>query len=86
MPRADHVNMNWLRDILAGRKRLLKLSDVATVNVPRLNEFAASKLYKAAIDDAEAKLYLPDPGADGKRNISRAYLFNSKFFSPLDHR
>ena len=53
------------------------------MNVPRIAEFSCDRLYEQAIEDPEAKLYLPDAGADGKRNISRKFLFNGKLLCSL---
>ena len=77
MPSADDVTMIWLREILAGRKLLIKNKDLCTANVPRIPEFSCDRLYQQAIEDPQAKMYLPDPGPNGKRNISRKFLFNS---------
>ena len=70
--------MNWLRDILAGRKRLIRNADLCPVNIPRIAEFNCDRLYKQALDDPMAALYLPDPSSDGKSNVSRKFLFNGK--------
>ena len=37
------------------------------MNVPRIPEFSCDRLYQQAIEDDQAKQYLPDPSADGKR-------------------
>ena len=78
LPSADDITMAWLREVLAGRKRLIRNQDLCPVNVPRIPEFSCDRLYKQAIEDPEASLYLPDPGADGKRNVSRKFLFNGE--------
>ena len=76
LPCADDITMSWLREVLAGRKQLIKNKDLCPVNVPRIPEFSCDRLYQQAINDEQAKAYLPDPSADGKRNISRKFLFN----------
>ena len=78
LPNTDDVTMEYLKDVLAGRKRLIRNSELCTVNVPRIPEFACGRLYQAAIEDDQAKLYLPDAGLDGKRNVSRKFLFNGR--------
>ena len=45
MPGADDITMPWLKDILSGRKRLIRNQDLCTVNVPRIPEFSCEKLY-----------------------------------------
>ena len=83
LPGADDITMPWLKEILAGRKLLIKNKDLCTVNVPKIAEFACDRLYQQAITDDQAKVYLPEPSADGKRNISRKYLFNGKLLYSL---
>jgi hypothetical protein len=65
--------MEFMRDALSGRKRLLTNRELAPVAVPRYKEFNAANLQKAALDDPELKLYLPDAG---ERVINRKFLFN----------
>jgi hypothetical protein len=45
-PPIDEINMDFLRDVLAGRKLLIKLSDLCQVNVPRIREFDCKTLYE----------------------------------------
>ena len=78
-PPIDEINMDFLRDVLAGRKLLIKLSDLCQVNVPRIREFDCNMLYKQAMGDETARRYLPEPTPEGKRTIGRKFLFNSKF-------
>ncbi len=78
VPEGTHCNMDFLREVVAGRKKLIKLKNLCPVNVPRIKEFCCETLYKQAINDAEARQYLPDPTADGKRTCSRKFLFNGK--------
>ena len=75
--------MVWLREVLAGRKLVIKNKDLCPVEVPRIPEFSCDKLYQQAIDDPQAKQYLPDPSADCKRNVSRKFLFNGKWLRSL---
>ena len=66
-----------MREVLSGRKRLIKLKDLVPVNVPRLTEFHANKLYEMAVKDPQVKPYLPDPPLDSmRRPIGRKFLFN----------
>jgi hypothetical protein len=69
--------MEFMRDALCGRKRLITNRDLAPVNVPRYKEFNAVSLYKAGVADEELKLYLPDPPAkESSKAINRRFLFN----------
>ena len=66
-----------MRDCVAGRKLLFKLKDLVPVNVPRMNEFCADAMYKAAIEDPVGRRYLPDPiGKNQRRPVGRKFLFN----------
>ena len=51
LPSNDDITMVFLREVLAGRKLLIKNKDLCTVNVPRLPEFSCDKLYQQAIED-----------------------------------
>ena len=65
-----------MRDVLAGRKKLIKLRDLAMVNVPRLNDFNTDNLFRHAMEDPIARVYLPDPSKHGERTVSRKFLYN----------
>ena len=52
--------MPFLRDVLAGRKRLLKLDSVRHVEVPRFKEFSTKSLLGPALNDAELLPFLPN--------------------------
>ena len=73
LPPYDECTMEFMRDALSGRKRLLTNRELAPVAVPRYKEFNAANLQKAALADEELKLYLPDAG---ERVINRKFLFN----------
>ena len=68
--------MEFLRDALKGAKRLIKNVELRPVNVPRYNEFNASQLHIAAINDPELKTFIPDPVGTKLKPIGRRFLFN----------
>jgi hypothetical protein len=41
--------MDFLRDTLSGKKKVLTNRELCTVNVPRYKEFNATQLYTAAM-------------------------------------
>ena len=45
LPNPDDVTMPWLKEILAGRKHLIRNQDLCPVNVPRIPEFSCDRLY-----------------------------------------
>lgn len=51
LPPLDDCNMEFLRDSLAGKKKLLENKDVRTIAVPRVKEFKVHELYMRALDD-----------------------------------
>ena len=65
-----------MRDVLAGRKKLIKLRDLAMVNVPRLADFNTENLFRQAMEDPEARMFLPDASRNGERTVSRKFLYN----------
>jgi len=77
--------MEFLRDALSGKKRLIKNRELAMVNVPRYKEFNATNLYKAAVADEELRIFLPDVTSQkSSKTINRKFLFNvSGILSPI---
>jgi len=55
LPPYDECTMEFMRDALSGKKRLLTNRELAPVNVPRFKEFSTVNLYKAAIADEELR-------------------------------
>jgi hypothetical protein len=54
--------MDFLREILAGRKKALVVNDITKIVVPRLPELIIAKLYDLSTGDTDTILYLPDQG------------------------
>jgi hypothetical protein len=77
-PRPDEVTMDYVRDLLAGRKKLIRLVDLQSIKVPRIREFDCETIYKEALANAEIRIFLPEPTPDGKRTVSRDFIFNGK--------
>jgi len=76
LPPYDECTMEFMRDALSGKKRLLTNRELAPVNVPRYKEFNTVNLYKAAIADEDLRHYLPNPPQKGEKLPNRAFLFN----------
>jgi hypothetical protein len=76
LPSYEEVSMDFLREVFAERKKLIPLRNVVQVNVPKLEEFQTERLYKLALENPDARQYLPEPSANGKRNVSRKFLFS----------
>lgn len=76
LPSFDETTVHFLREVLAGRKQLIKLKDLHPVHVPRMKEFDFGTLYEYAMRDEQIRRYLPEPTAKGKSTCSRKFLFN----------
>ena len=61
LPSIDDCTMDFLRDALGSRKKLLKLTEVRGVNLPRFEEFNCARLYSMGMQDETVRNYLPDP-------------------------
>ena len=66
--------MEFLKDVFAGRKRLLRQDQVRHVEVPRFKEFATKHLLAACLQDAELMPFLPTLKATD--TINKQWLFD----------
>ena len=66
LPPYDECSMDFVRDALAGKKKLLKNQQVVIVEVPRYKEFNVKGLYELSLQDSDLKQYLPDKKADSE--------------------
>ena len=55
LPPYDDCTMDFMRDALSGRKKLLSNRQLCPVTVPRFKEFNATNLQKLALEDDELK-------------------------------
>ena len=49
MPTCDETTMYFMKQVLAGHKRLIRLEHLVPCTVPRLNEFRVDLLYQQAM-------------------------------------
>ena len=68
-------NKDFLKAVLADQKRLLKLSELRTVNVPKFDELSVKNIFPLIRQDAEVMLYFPDSYPKG-REPDRNFTFN----------
>jgi hypothetical protein len=80
LPPYDECTMEFMRDALSGRKKLLTNRELCPVTVPRYKEFNAANLQKAAVADEELKVYLPN--TSDTKVINRRFLFNVRLSNP----
>jgi len=87
LPPYDDCTMEFMRDALAGRKKLLTNRDLCPVNVPRYKEFNSTNLQSLAMQDDELRAYLPEVTSQNKV-INRRFLFNVSLSSlnAADHQ
>ena len=77
LPNYDDCTVFFMKEVLAGRKRLLKLKELIPVNVPRISEFHADRMYEHAIKNSLSKKYLPEPPVGStRRPCGRKFLFD----------
>ena len=69
------MTKEFLKHVFAGRKKLLKLSDVKHIIVPKYDELSVKLLFPHLKNDPVFMLYLPDRFANG-HPPDRDYLFN----------
>ena len=69
------MNKDFLKDVLGGKKMLLKKSDVQTIRVPHYDELSVKNLWPMLNKDPEFTQYFPDKYPVGK-GPPRDYFFN----------
>ena len=60
------MTREFIKDILAGNKRLLKLSEVKYINVPKYDELSVKNLYPRLIELENMKQFFPDKYSKGR--------------------
>ena len=75
MPDDNVVNKDFLKDVLCGKKMLMKKADVEKVTVPHYDELSVKALYPQFSKDATMMAYFPDVYPKGK-GPPRDYFFN----------
>ena len=74
VPDESAVNKDFIKDVLAGKKNLLKKSEVQHINVKRYDEISVKAMYPMFKKDAEMMQYFPDKYSAGK-GPPRDYFF-----------
>ena len=69
------VNKDFLKDVLAGKKALMKKSEVANIEVPHYDELSVKRLWPEFKKDAEFMRFFPSTYPKGK-GPPRDYFFN----------
>ena len=69
------MNKDFLKQIFADEKKLLKLSELRVVNVPKYDELSVKNVFQNLKEDKEFMQYFPDVFPKG-REPDRTYVFN----------
>ena len=69
------VNKDYLKDILADRKALMKMDEVKFINVPKYDELSVKTVFPMIQKDAKLMMYFPAKMPKG-RLPDRDYTFN----------
>ena len=75
LPPESLVNKDFLKDVLVGKKQLMKKSAIKSIEVPHYEEISVKALYPEFKKDAEMMSYFPDKYPAGKAP-PREYFFN----------
>lgn len=68
-------NKDFLKQVFANEKKLMKLSDLRTVVVPKFDELSVKNMFSLIQQDADVMVYFPDKYPKG-REPDRSYTFN----------
>ena len=74
VPPESSTNKDFLRQVLKGEKKLLKVSECRFVNVPKFDELGVNHIFPKFKADAEVMQYLQDAYAKG-RFPDRTYFY-----------
>ena len=73
MPPYVMMTSAWLKEIFAGKKKLLKIKDARSCNPPKYDEISVTELYDYCIQMERMKDYFPDGYPKG-RQCNREYF------------
>lgn len=69
------VNRDFLKQVLAGDKKLMPLKEVKFVNIPKFEELSVEKILPLLKEDKAVMAYFPDRFPKG-RTVARDYFWN----------
>ena len=75
LPDDNVVNKDFLKDVLCGKKMLMKKADVREIAIPSYDELSVKALWPQFKKDAEFLQYFPDTYPAGK-GPPRKYFFD----------
>ena len=69
------ITKDFLKDVLKGDKKLLKMNQVNFCNPPSFDEISVTRLYDEVVARPGMALYFPSKYAKG-RQCCKAYMYN----------
>ena len=69
------LNKDFIKLVLVEKKKLLSLSKVKNVHIPKYDELSVKKLWPLMHNAEDFMVYMPDPTPDG-RLPDRQYFWN----------
>ena len=75
LPEQQAINKDFLRDVLSGKKQLLRKDEVRPIHVPHYDELSVRNLYPQFTKDKEMQQYFPDTFPKNK-GPPRKYFFD----------
>ena len=69
------VNKDFIKDVLCGQKKLLKMDQLKPVHVPHYDELSIKRLYDDVLKMPDVSSFFPDSYARG-RACDRKYFFD----------
>ena len=66
LPDENVVNKDFLKDVLSGKKQLMKKTDVQKIAVPHYDELSVKALWPDVKKDAEFMKFFPDTYPPGR--------------------
>ncbi len=69
--------LTFLKDVLAGKKNLLKISNIVGIpDLPKIREINAAVIWADIKRDRTIRGYFPDAYITSERTPNREYMFN----------
>jgi 5'(3')-deoxyribonucleotidase len=75
VPPISSLTKEWIRMILSGEKKLLKMSEIKPVDVGSFPELSIKAMYKEFADRDDIKPYMP-PKVNKNRTVDKEYFWN----------
>ena len=75
LPTLRNCSMEFLKDILCGKKQYILQQNIVTIKVPTCPELTVDKVLQQVKPHREIMKYLPEPSVTGKQYVERDFLF-----------